>query len=51
MAQLQRNEWPNGKMPANIQPNDRPVNREISQQRRELVTELGPISSLIEQKE
>jgi signal transduction histidine kinase len=49
MAQLQRNEWPNGKMPANIQPNDRPVNQEISQQRRELVTELGTISALIEQ--
>jgi hypothetical protein len=49
MAQLRQIEPLNGRMPTSGQPDGRLVNPEISQRRRELVTQLGTISSLIEQ--
>jgi len=48
MVQLTPIKQPNGKVPANSQENDRPY-QEILQQRRELVAQLGTISSSIEQ--
>ena len=49
MAQLQRNSAPNGTTLAYRRLDDRPSTMELSQQRRELVAQLGEISSLIEQ--
>ena len=45
----QRNSAPNGTMLAYRRLDDRPSTTELSQQRRELVAQLGEISSLIEQ--
>lgn len=49
MARLELNSTPNESMLAYRRSDDRPTPTELSQQRRELVTQLGEISSLIEQ--
>jgi propanediol dehydratase small subunit len=49
MAQWQQNNRPNGRLSANHRTDDQPITPEITQQRRELVTQLGETSFLIEQ--
>lgn len=49
MARLRQDSTPNESRLAYRRPDDRPPPVELSQQRRELVTQLGEISSLIEQ--
>lgn len=49
MAPLHQNSTPNGNILAYRRPDDRPTTMDLSPQRRELVTQLGQISSRIEQ--
>jgi hypothetical protein len=50
MAQLRPNEQSNGKIPARSRVNDRTDSPAPGQTRRDLVTQLGALSSLIEQQ-